>query len=73
MFCQILWFCSLYGREAVLVPDFIKFKRGGGEAVNTINWNNACIHLFVYDTQNSKNFGNLLVSFKRFCELIDTE
>lgn len=57
----------------MLVPDFIKFKRGGGEAVNTINWNNACIHLFVYDTQNSKNFGNLLVSFKRFCELIDTE
>lgn len=52
--CQISWFCSLYGREGALVSDVIKFKRKIKKAVNTVNWSNTCIHLLLYDIQNSK-------------------
>lgn len=48
-------------------------KGGKKKAVNTMNWNNTYIHLFVHDIQTSKNFDNLLASFKRFCKLIDVE
>jgi len=30
------------------------------KAVNMMNSNEACIHLFVHDIQNSKNFGTYL-------------
>lgn len=29
------------------------------KAVNMMNWNNAWIHLFIYNFLNAKNFGNL--------------